>query len=58
MLAMVFLIPTGFFLVVWRSYRSADRRSAMGEPIAPPGSIRWESSESLEGSTAGSREGA
>ena len=45
MLAMVFTIPTGFALVVWRSYRSAAARAARGEPLAPPGAIRWEVGE-------------
>ena len=42
MLAMVFLLPSGFGLLVWRSYRSAGQRAARGEPLAPPGTIRWE----------------
>jgi hypothetical protein len=45
MLAMVFLIPTSFAWVIWRSYRSAAARAARGEPLAPPGAIRWERDE-------------
>jgi hypothetical protein len=44
MLAMVFLIPAVFGWAVWRSYRSAGARAARGEPLAPPGTIRWERS--------------
>ena len=42
MLAMVFGLPTAFGLLLWRSYRSADARSARGEELVPPGVERWE----------------
>ena len=42
MLAVVFLLPLGFALLIWRSYRSAGRRAARGEPLRPPGTIRWD----------------
>lgn len=42
MLSMVFLIPVGFGLVVWRSFRSAEARRARGEQISTPGALRWE----------------
>lgn len=45
MLAMVFLLPAGFAFVLWRSYRSAAHRSARGEPLHPPGTIRWQRDE-------------
>jgi hypothetical protein len=42
MLAMVFILPSAFGLLVWRSFRSASARSARGEQIATPGALRWE----------------
>jgi hypothetical protein len=41
MLGMVFLLPAGFGLLIWRSYRSESSRAARGEPVATPGAIRW-----------------
>ncbi|MCY3000393.1 MAG: hypothetical protein NTV21_01090 [Planctomycetota bacterium] len=42
MLSMVFLIPVGFGLVVWRSFRTAGERQARGEQLYTPGAKRWE----------------
>jgi hypothetical protein len=41
MLGMVFTIPAGFALLVWRSYRSEGARAARGEDVATPGALRW-----------------
>jgi hypothetical protein len=45
MLGMVFTIPAGFGLLVWRSYRSEAARAARGEDVATPGALRWSGSE-------------
>jgi len=41
MLSMVFLIPAGFGLVVWRSYRLDAVRARKGEGFQPAGKLRW-----------------
>jgi hypothetical protein len=41
MLGMVFVIPAGFAVVVWRSIRSEGERRARGEDVATPGKLRW-----------------
>ena len=42
MLSMVFLLPTGFGFVVWRSYRKNQRLRAEGAGYqANPGAMRW-----------------
>ncbi len=46
MLSMVFLIPAGFALVVWRSFKTAGERQARGEQIHTPGARRWEAESS------------
>ena len=45
MLAMVFVIPSAFGLIVWRSFRSADARRARGEQVGTPGALRWGDSQ-------------
>ena len=42
MLGMVFVIPAGFGLLVWRSYRTASARRSRGEAVGTPGAVRWE----------------
>jgi hypothetical protein len=42
MLSMVALIPTGFALVLWHSYRSDARRARDGgAAFQPAGKLRW-----------------
>lgn len=41
MLSVVFLLPAGFGLVIWRSYRSEASRAARGELVVTPGALRW-----------------
>ena len=41
MLGVVVLLPAGFGLLIWRSYRSESSRAARGEAVATPGAIRW-----------------
>jgi hypothetical protein len=36
MLSMVFLVPAGFALAIWNSYRVARAKAAAAEGIAPP----------------------
>lgn len=43
MLAMVYLVPLGFALLVWNSYRA--RRAAGGAGFEPDGKLRWEQPE-------------
>jgi hypothetical protein len=41
MLSMVVLIPTGFALLLWHSYRSEAARARNGEGFQPAGKLRW-----------------
>ena len=42
MLVMVlFVVPAGLGLVVWRSYRSDRVRAGRGEVFQPEGKLRW-----------------
>jgi hypothetical protein len=41
MLAMVYLLPVAFGLLLWRSYRSESKRSRKGETFDPAGKLRW-----------------
>ena len=49
MLAMVLAIPTGFGLLVWRSYRSESARRARGDHVSTPGALRWTERDGGEG---------
>ena len=35
------LVPAGFALAVWHSYRRERQRAAHGEGYAPEGRVRW-----------------
>jgi hypothetical protein len=41
MLAVTFLLPAVFGLVLWLSYRTNRRREADGGGFRPEGKIRW-----------------
>ena len=41
MLAMVFVLPTGFGLLIWFSFRMNRAREARGEGFQPEGKLRW-----------------
>jgi hypothetical protein len=46
MLAMVlFVVPGGLLLLVWRSYRGARAARLAGEAFRPQGKLRWEAGE-------------
>lgn len=45
MIAMVFVVFTGFLLVVWSSIRAGAKRAARGEVFAPEGKVRWQADD-------------
>jgi len=50
MLTMVFLVvPGGFAIVVWSSYRKARLRAARGDSFRPAVAERWEAAETADG---------
>ena len=41
MLGMVFALPAGFGLLVWRTYRADAARARSGRAVEPAGKRRW-----------------
>lgn len=58
MLGMVFLLPAGFGLLVWNSFRTNARRRALGQGFQAGGDrIRWVDPESDAESNPGASSG-
>ena len=45
MLSVVALLPTGFGVLIWFTYRAGRIRATRGEAFRPEGKVRWSGEE-------------